>query len=155
MDIKKFGLDLLIACGSVLVGVKAIMTVVGILLFFDLVTGVWAAIKRGEQINSKKLGHSVSKMIIYQIAILSAFLIEKFIITQVPITEVVSGFLALVELKSISENVLTISGLDFFGAIKQFLHRESSVIGLKPEIVDETIDLVEKSEKKSDETLNK
>jgi hypothetical protein len=147
MDFKKFGLELLISCLSVLVGVKSILVVVGILLFFDMLTGVWAALVKQEEIHSKKLGHTVTKMIIYQITIISAFLIEKYIITQIPITEVVAGFLALVELKSISENVLIITGLDFFNAIKQFLHRESGRVGVDKETIDKGFEFIEKSEK--------
>jgi len=95
--------------------VQAVMLTVGVLVIIDVVTGVWAAFKRSELIKSAILRRTVSKMIIYQIAIISGFLIQQYVLqNEVPITKVVAGFISLVELKSILENSNTILGRDIF-----------------------------------------
>ena len=134
-ELKKWGGDIVLSCLSILLGVKPIMVTIGILLFFDFLTGVWSSIKNGEEINSKRMGATVTKMILYQMAILSAFLVEKFIITQLPLTELVAGFLSLIELKSISENVFKITGINFFSSIKNILTRNGDKIGIDQELV--------------------
>lgn len=100
---------------SVLAPIHAVMISVGVLIFSDLVTGVWAAIKRGEHIKSSKLRNSVSKLIIYQIAIISGFVFETYLIGDLmPITKIVAGIIGLVEIKSIFENLNVIYGSDLF-----------------------------------------
>jgi len=95
--------------------IQAVMLTVGVLVLIDVVTGVWAAFKRSELIKSAALRRTVSKMIIYQIAIISGFLIQQYVLqNEVPITKVVAGFISLVELKSILENSNTILGHDIF-----------------------------------------
>ena len=99
----------------ILAPIQAVMLTVGILIFTDLVTGIWAALKRKEKISSAALRRTVSKMIIYQIAIISGFLIERYVIVDTfPIVKVVAGFISLVELKSILENGNAILGTDIF-----------------------------------------
>ena len=65
---------------AALAPVHTVMIVVGILIFFDLFTGIWAACKRSEKISSAALRRTVSKMLIYQIAVMTAFLVENYLL---------------------------------------------------------------------------
>lgn len=98
--------------------IQAIMITVGVLIFTDLGTGVWAAIKRKEQVTSAAIRRTLSKMLIYQLAIISGFLIEHFILNgDIPVVKIVAGFIGLVEFKSILENSNTILGTNVFKAL--------------------------------------
>lgn len=99
----------------VLAPIKAVILTVGFLIFSDLGTGLWAALKRKEEITSAALRRTLSKLIIYQLAVISGFLIEQMILQgEVPLVKVVAGFIGLVEFKSILENSNLILGTDLF-----------------------------------------
>ncbi len=107
---------------AILAPIQATMLTVGFLIFLDLATGIWAAIKRQELIKSAALRRTVSKMIIYQLAVISGFFIEKYLLEgSIPVTKVVAGFIGLVEFKSILENSNIILGTDIFKALIQKL----------------------------------
>lgn len=95
--------------------IKAVMATVGFLIFIDLGSGIWAALKRKEKISSAALRRTISKMIIYQMAVISGFLIEKYLVGgDLPVTKIVAGFIGIVEFKSILENSNFILGTDVF-----------------------------------------
>lgn len=95
--------------------IQAVMITVGVLIFADLFTGVWAAMKRKEPVTSASLRRTISKMVIYQTAIVSGFLLESHIMGNVlPLTKLVASVIGLVEFKSILENGNFILGVDIF-----------------------------------------
>lgn len=99
----------------ILAPIKAVMSTVGFLVFLDAATGVWAALKRKEAITSAALRRTISKMVIYQLAVISGYLIETYLLGgSLPISKVVAGFIGLVEFKSVLENGNTILGTDIF-----------------------------------------
>lgn len=100
---------------AILAPIKAVMLTVGFLIFLDLSSGIWAAIKRQERVTSAALRRTISKMVIYQMAVITGFLIETYLVgPSIPVTKVVAGFIGLVEFKSILENSNTILGTDVF-----------------------------------------
>jgi hypothetical protein len=108
-------LKVLMLCMIILAPIKAAMIVVGCLIFIDLMTGIWAAIKRQQPVTSAALRRTISKMIIYQIAVISGFLIEHYLVQgELPIVKIVAGFIGIVEFKSILENGNFILGTDIF-----------------------------------------
>jgi len=94
------------------------LIVAGILIIADLVTGVWAAYKLGNTISSAGLRRTVSKFCVYQIAIISAFIVQKFLLNDlIPASNIVAGVIGIVELKSILENANKILNTDIFKAV--------------------------------------
>ena len=89
----------------------------GFLVLTDFVTGILASKKRGEVISSKKMRPTVTKGIGYMVAILVAHTFEKSFMPELEAMKVVSGLIALVELKSLDENLKDLTGKSFF---KQF-----------------------------------
>lgn len=76
------------------------------LIVFDFITAVWAVVHEGGAIESKKVGKTVKKIVIYYIAISGGFLTETATHQIVPlIDETVIAFLAITELISILENM--------------------------------------------------
>src|SRR5690606_3686520 len=96
---------------GIIAPVQAIMLVVGFMIFADTITGIWAAHRRGEVISSSGFRRVIVKMAMYQLAVLSAFFIEKYIGVSIPILKGVAGAIALSELSSVLENIQVITGI--------------------------------------------
>src|SRR4051812_16675179 len=79
IEIFKTNLTLLLqVILSFILPVKDLMVLVGIMIFIDTLTGLWKARKTSEKITSRKLSHTVSKLALYQCALLTVYIIEKF-----------------------------------------------------------------------------
>lgn len=114
-QIEEFLLKCIMLIAVLLAPIDAVMATVGFLIFLDLISGVWAARKRNEPVTSAALRRTISKMIIYQLAVISGFFIERYLLQgALPITKVVAGFIGIVEFKSMLENGNTILGTDVF-----------------------------------------
>lgn len=110
--------NILMVSVAALAPIHAIMIVTGVLIMADLITGIWAAVKKGDAINSAALRRTVSKFVIYQIAVISAFVVQKFMLADlIPASNIVASAIGLVELKSILENASKILGADVFKVI--------------------------------------
>jgi hypothetical protein len=110
--------SLMIAILAVFAPIKAVIVVTGVLVIADLITGVIAAHKRGQQITSAGLRRTVTKTTVYLSAVCLGFLVEKYMIDSIlPISKLVSGIIGVVELKSLMENLNTIHGSDLFKSI--------------------------------------
>lgn len=119
MKNKRINLKILEALLASIIAVFAPITMVivttGILVFADLLSGIIAARKRGEKINSGGLRRTVTKTLVYLSAICIGFLVEKFMIGDfISVSKIVSGLIAAVETKSILENLDTINGKPVF-----------------------------------------
>jgi len=98
---------------SLLAPIKPLIISCGILIAADMITGMFAAKKRKESINSAEMRRSLTKMVVYQIAIISGFVLEVYMLNNlVPVSKVVAGVIGMVEFKSILENASTIAGQD-------------------------------------------
>ena|SRR3972149_2396958 len=97
------------------------MVAVGLLIIIDTITGVIAARRNKETVTSKKMGGILTKMLVYQLLIISAHLCEAFLFPIIPFVKITIAFLAVVEFKSISENFQKSTGLPFLKFIKSYL----------------------------------
>ena len=103
---------------AALAPIHAIMISVGVLIAVDLATGMMAANRRGEKLSSAAMRRTVSKILVYQLAVISGFIVEKYMLSNVlPISKMVAGVIGMVELKSILENSNTVVGQDIFKMI--------------------------------------
>lgn len=108
----------IIAISAIFAPIKAVIIVTGVLVVADLITGLIAAHKRGEKINSAGLRRTVTKTTVYLSAVCLGFLVEKFMIDSIlPISKLISGIIGVVELKSLMENLNVIYGSDIFKSI--------------------------------------
>ncbi len=97
---------------------KSVLITVMVLSMVDLVTGLVASRKSGSPITSTGLKRTILKVVIYQVAVLSAFLVEQFLTgPDMPVMKWVSGLIGLVELKSVLENLDLIAGGSFFRSL--------------------------------------
>lgn len=123
--LKKYLIELAVAIAVVLAPIKAVMITVGVLVAADLIFGIWAAKKRGEAITSARMSHSVTKCLVYQGAVISGFLVEKYLMDGVlPVCKIIAGVIGSVELKSLLESANDILGQPLFRAVAGMLKAE-------------------------------
>ncbi len=89
------------------------MILTGGVVLLDAITGVKASLKRGEVFSSKRLKDTVTKTLVYQLALLIAYGIDLVFEIGI-ILKVLGAFIVYTELKSIDENWFTISGNRLF-----------------------------------------
>jgi hypothetical protein len=119
---KEYLIRLLLSGLAVFAPIKGVLITTGILIFIDLISGVIAAKKRGENISSAKLRNTVTKCLIYQTAILSGFLVETYMLSGVlPVSKLVAGVIGVTETKSVFENFDAILGQNLFKALVEKL----------------------------------
>lgn len=102
---------------AIFMPIKGLLIATGALILFDLITGVIAARKRGETITSARLRDSLSKLVIYEVAICAAFIAEHYISDMLPFVKMASSMISLVELTSVYENLNSISGKDILKSL--------------------------------------
>lgn len=101
----------------VLTPIHATLMAVSMLVVVDLITGVWASMKRNEKITSNGIRRTISKTVAYMMAIICSFIMEQQFLKGIPVVQVVSGLIAITEFKSLLENLTSITGLDFWELI--------------------------------------
>lgn len=108
--VKWFEVTLISIC-AVFAPIKAGLLTALVLIIADTITGVMAAHKRKEPITSAGLRRSISKLIVYELAILLGYLAEHYLMSDyLPATKIISGMVGAVELKSVLENLDALGG---------------------------------------------
>ena len=109
-----------------------LILIVGAAIGLDTIIGIYRSYKLKESITSRKLSRLISKMVLYQSAIVLFFCIEKYILndfivvfTAIPLilTKLVSVTLIFIEMQSINENWMSITGVSLWGRFKELLNR--------------------------------
>jgi fumarate reductase subunit D len=106
-----------VSIAALFLPIKSLLFATGALIVLDLITGVMAARKRGEKITSGRLRDSLSKLVIYEVAICAAFVAEHYISDMLPFVKIASSMISLVELTSVYENLNDISGKDILKSL--------------------------------------
>ncbi len=96
-----------------------LMFSIGCLVLLDLATGIQKAKKLNEEVTSKKMRPTVTKGIGYMCAILAAHAFEN-VVPGLESMKIVAGLIAVIEVKSLDENIRVITGKSLF---KQFTKR--------------------------------
>lgn len=104
---------------------KATMIAVGFLVVGDLITGIWAAVKRGEAFSSAKLRQTITKTLGYQLAIVLSYVTESQLLPEIPVLKVVAGLIASTELVSALENLASITGVPLADAVKKLFNKQT------------------------------
>ena len=108
----------ILAILAVFAPIKAVLVTTLVLVMADFVTGVIAAYKRGEKITSTGLKKSVLKALVYEAAIVLAYVAEHFLIGDLlPATKVIGALIGMTELLSCIENLNSINGSPVFGIL--------------------------------------
>ena len=115
-----------ICCGwifSFFIPIKGFLLFVIAVTFADMVTGIKAARKEGQKINSRGLYRTSEKIAVYFVGIMIFEGAKNTFSLPVPITYMVAFLIATVELYSISENIKRITGVNLATLITRFFNR--------------------------------
>lgn len=98
-----------------------------IFLVVDTISGIWASLKSGEKLESRKLRKTVYKFLWYTVAVMAAWMMEKtYSLHWANIASIVAGFICFVELKSIFENITRITNEPVFMKILKIFKRKGT-----------------------------
>ena len=115
---KEWLIRIMLAGLAALAPIHAILISVGVMILADLVTGIWAAKVKGEQITSAAMRRTISKILVYNTSVITGFVLETYLLSSVfPVAKLVAGVIGLVEMKSILENGNKILGQDIFQTV--------------------------------------
>lgn len=112
--------------------ISGILFLILFLILIDTITGIWKAKKLNIPITSRKLSAIISKLVLYECAIIMLYLVDfwildaivlKFFSIPLLITKITALTLCSVELISIGENYRQITGTNFYQALKNLLSR--------------------------------
>ena len=135
-SIQKYIIQLLAVVGSFFLPISGILFLIGFAIFVDTLTGIWKSKKLGLPITSRKLSAIVSKLFLYEVAVIGFYLIDKFILNDIilqffsvplMLTKILSLVLCSIEVISISENYKAVKGIDIWSAFKNLLQRSKEI----------------------------
>jgi hypothetical protein len=127
---------LLAVVGSFFLPISGILFLVGFAIFVDTLTGLWKAKKLKISITSRKLSAIVSKMFLYELAVIGFYLIDfwilndiimKFFSVPLMLTKILALILISIETMSINENYIAIRGISIFQAMKSLFARAKEI----------------------------
>jgi phage-related holin len=105
---------------AALAPIHAMIVAIFVIVIIDFVTGLMAAYKMGDSITSAGFRRTLSKLVIYQLGLISGHLIEDYLILDAfPVAKIIAGIIGLVELTSILENCNIVYGGNLFRALLQ------------------------------------
>ena len=137
-SIQKYIIQLLAVVGSFFLPISGILFLIGFAILVDTLTGIWKSKKLGIPITSRKLSAIISKLMLYEVAVIGFYLIDKFILNDIilqffsvplMLTKILSLVLCSIEVISISENYKAVKGIDIWSAFKNLLQRSKEIKG--------------------------
>lgn len=146
--------QILAVISSFFLPISGILFLIAFAIVVDTITGVWKARKLGVPITSRGLSAIVSKLFLYEIAVILTYLIDKFILNDIilqffsvplMLTKILSLVLVSIEVMSISENYKAVKGIDLWQAMKNLLARAK--------LIKQDIDGVRYSKDSSESTI--
>lgn len=99
------------------------------LVLADCMFGIAAAKKRKEPITSAGLRRTLTKLFVYEAAVLLAYLVEVYLVRGLlPVSKIITSFIGLTELQSIFESLDIINGSPLLASIVSKLGSENDKI---------------------------
>ncbi len=134
--IMKTNETIIAVCLAALMPIKPLILLVGVCISLDTFFGIYRAIKQRKKITSRALSEVISKMALYELALILFYFIDSIILNDIAksftpvdlfITKMVAAVLVSVEVLSILENIKLATGLDFIDMAKKTLRRGKSI----------------------------
>ena len=127
---------ILAVVGSFFLPISGILFLVGFAIIVDTLTGLWKAKKLKIPITSRKLSAIVSKMFLYELAVIGFYLIDfwilndiimKFFSVPLMLTKILALILISIETMSINENYIQIRGISIWQSMKLLFARAKEI----------------------------
>ena len=135
-SIQKSSLQLLAVVSAFFLPIIGILFLIGFSIVIDTVTGIWKAKKLGIPITSRKLSAIISKLMLYEVAVILFYLIDRFILNDIilvffsiplMLTKILALVLVSIETLSISENIKAVKNIDLWQAMKLLFARARDI----------------------------
>lgn len=134
--VQKSIVQLLTVVGAFFLPISGILFLIGFAIIVDTLTGIWKAKKLKIAITSRKLSAIISKLMLYEVAVIGFYLIDYWILNDIimkffsiplMLTKILSLVLVSIEVISISENYKAVKGIDIWSAFKNLLQRSKEI----------------------------
>lgn len=135
-SIKQSMAQLLAVIGAFFLPISGILFLIGFSIAVDTITGVWKSKKLGIPITSRKLSAIVSKLFLYEVAVIGFYLIDYWILNDIilvffsiplMLTKILSLVLVSIECISINENIKAVKGVDIWQGLKNLFARAKEI----------------------------
>lgn len=135
-SIQKSSLQLLAVVSTFFLPITGILFLIGFAILVDTITGIWKAKKLKIPITSRKLSGIISKLMLYEVAVILFYLIDRFILNDIiltffsvplMLTKILALVLVSIETISISENYKAVKGIDLWQAMKLLFARARDI----------------------------
>ena len=135
-SIQKSSLQLLAVISAFFLPITGILFLIGFAILVDTLTGIWKAKKLGVTITSRRLSAIISKLMLYEVAVIGFYLIDKFILNDIilqffsvplMLTKILSLILVSIEVMSINENYKEVKGIDIWQGMKNLFARAKEI----------------------------
>jgi len=132
---QKF-VQLLAVISSFFLPISGILFLIAFAIVVDTITGIWKAKKLKIKITSRKLSAVVSKLMLYEVAVIGFYLIDfwilndiilKFFSVPLMLTKILSLILVSIEVMSINENYKAVKGIDIWQGMKNLFARAKEI----------------------------
>lgn len=126
--------------------VSGILITVAAFIILDTISGIWKSRVKKVPITSRGLSGIISKMLLYQAAILATYLLDFYIagdilegIFGIPglLVKAAAMLLIFIEAQSINENYKIAKGVDLWGEFKKLLSRAKEITGTVKDITED------------------
>jgi hypothetical protein len=116
--------------------ISGILFLIGFAIFVDTLTGLWKAKKLKIAITSRKLSAVISKLFLYELAVIGFYLIDFWILNDIVkqffsvplmLTKILSLVLVSIEVISINENYKAVKGIDIWQSMKSLFARAKEI----------------------------
>jgi hypothetical protein len=134
--IKQSFTQLLAVIGAFFLPISGILFLIGFAIVVDTLTGLWKAKKLKIKITSRKLSAIISKLMLYEVAVIGFYLIDfwilndiilKFFSVPLMLTKILSLILCSIEVMSINENYKAVKGIDIWQGMKNLFARAKEI----------------------------
>ena len=135
-SIQKSSLQLLAVISTFFLPITGILFLIGFSIVIDTITGIWKSKKLGVPITSRKLSAIISKLMLYEVAVILFYLIDRFILNDIilvffsiplMLTKILALVLVSIETLSISENIKAVKGIDLWQSMKLLFARARDI----------------------------
>ena len=135
-NIRLASTNLLGIIGAFFLPITGILFLIGFAIVIDTLTGIWKAKKLNIPITSRKLSAIISKLMLYEIAVILFYLIDRFILNDIiltffsvplMLTKILALVLVSIEVMSINENYESVRGINMWTAMKNLFARARDI----------------------------
>jgi len=122
----KHVLNALVVLAAIFAPAKGMILASLALIVLDLITGLIAAKKQQIPITSGGIRRTVTKLFVYESAILIGFIAQHYLMADsVPVASIISGFIGMTETLSCLENINIIGGSNLLKALLDKLNSQN------------------------------